>query len=290
MNFSKKITGVIAAIGLLLSLGTATHAQDKAAAEKARIAAWEAEVKPALEEDGKLLSALSISKPDSVERAKILARRAEIKKIRLAQDVRLIEDLPNSDFSTSVIYSNYVVFSDYTGVKTLYDKLGPVAKQSTEGKKIADNLVILLRIQNIIGKPIYNFTLDDINGKPVSIADFKGKYVLLDFWASWCHNCREANPFLLKAYNEYKDKGFTIVSVASFDLDDRWRKAVAADKLPWTQLADFKKKNEVATYYGITGVPYTLLIDPRGIVVDKELDKTLLSEKIGRLVNSKTIN
>ena len=287
MNFQKKLKYIIAAAGLLLSYSL-TQAQDKATpAEKARIAAWEAEVTPVLKEDGQLLEALRYPKPDSAQKAKIFARRAEIRKIRLEQDVHLVTDLPNSDFSTSVIYSNYVVFSDYQGVKTLYNKLGPVAKQSPAGKKIADNLVVLSRIQHIIGKPVYNFTLDDIDGKPVSVADFKGKYVLLDFWASWCHNCREANPFLLKAYNEYKDKGFTIISVASFDLDDRWKKAVADDHLPWTQLADFKKKNEVASYYGITGVPYTLLIDPQGIVIDKDIDKTLLSERIGELLNAK---
>ena len=123
-----------------------------------------------------------------------------------------------------------------------------------------------------VGNQIPNFTLPDTTGKLISIEDFRGQYVLIDFWASWCGPCRRENPNIVSAYNKFKDDGFTVLGV-SLDKDrESWIKAIENDELIWTQLSDLKGwNNEVAEFFGIRSIPFSILIDPQGIVVAKGL-------------------
>ncbi|MNY52968.1 Thiol:disulfide interchange protein TlpA [compost metagenome] len=105
---------------------------------------------------------------------------------------------------------------NYDDVALAFEKLAQAAQQSEEGKRISERLVVLKR--SAIGEPMLNFKQNDTEGKPVQFSDFKGKYVLVDFWASWCGPCRAENPNVLKAYNQYKNKNFTVVGVS---LDDK---------------------------------------------------------------------
>lgn len=117
-----------------------------------------------------------------------------------------------------------------------------------------------------------NFTQPDVNGKPVSLTDFRGKYVLVDFWASWCQPCRMDNPNVVRAYNEFKDKNFTILGVSLDQSKDAWQKAIQQDNLTWTHVSDLKFwNNAAATQYGVQSIPYNVLVDPQGNIIAENL-------------------
>ena len=136
-----------------------------------------------------------------------------------------------------------------------------------------------------VGTPAIDFTQNDATGKPVSLSSFKGKYVLVDFWASWCGPCRMENPNVVKTYQKYKDKNFTVLGVSLDRSKDPWLKAIQDDKLAWTQVSDLKFwSNEVARAYGIESIPQNFLIDPKGVIIARDLRGEALSAKLGELL------
>jgi peroxiredoxin len=132
-----------------------------------------------------------------------------------------------------------------------------------------------------VGKSVPELVLPDVNGKDISLASFKGKYLLVDFWASWCGPCRNENPNVVKAYNNYKGKNFTILGV-SLDRDkDSWQKAIQQDHLTWTHVSDLKYWNSKAVeIFGFQGIPFNILVDPSGKVIAQELRGEDLENKL----------
>lgn len=137
-----------------------------------------------------------------------------------------------------------------------------------------------------VGSKAPDFTQTTPQGKAISLSSFKGKYVLVDFWASWCVPCRNENPNVVKAYNKYKDKGFTVLGV-SLDAESAkaaWLKAIASDGLTWTQISDLKGwKNQAAALYGVSSIPQNFLIDPNGVVIGKNLRGDDLQKKLASI-------
>jgi peroxiredoxin len=131
-----------------------------------------------------------------------------------------------------------------------------------------------------------DFTLPDVNGKQVKLSDFRGKILLVDFWASWCGPCRMENPNVVKVYNQFKSKGFEILGV-SLDRDKAaWVRAIDQDKLTWTHVSDLKYwQCEAAKLYQVTGIPFTLLLDREGKIVAKNLRGPALEAKVKELLN-----
>lgn len=130
-----------------------------------------------------------------------------------------------------------------------------------------------------------DFTQPDAEGKPVSLSSFKGKYVLLDFWASWCRPCRAENPNVVKAYNAFKDKNFTVFSVSLDQNKAAWQKAIQQDGLTWTHASDLKFwNNDAAALYGVQSIPANFLIDPEGNIVAQDLREGELAETLKRVL------
>jgi peroxiredoxin len=123
-----------------------------------------------------------------------------------------------------------------------------------------------------VGSVLPEFAQNDVNGKLVSLSSLRGKYVLIDFWASWCGPCRAENPNVVKAYNAYKSKGFTVLGVSLDQDKTKWLAAIKKDGLTWTHVSDLKYwNNAVAVQFGIQSIPANFLIDPNGVVIGKDL-------------------
>jgi thiol-disulfide isomerase/thioredoxin len=176
-------------------------------------------------------------------------------------------------------------------LRLFYTRFPEKVKQSTYGKIVASDLE--KRKIGIPGTPANNFSAIDINGNKVSLSDFKGKYILLDFWASWCVPCRKLNPHLKELYTRYKEKGFEVIGVSDDDRNhEAWKKAVAQDGLPWQHvLRGFKMVNgvpdrsaDINEGYNISTLPTHILVDRTGKIIarygeDGE-DHSLLDQKL----------
>ncbi|MBL7724321.1 MAG: TlpA family protein disulfide reductase [Chitinophagaceae bacterium] len=144
------------------------------------------------------------------------------------------------------------------------------------------------KMKGLVGQTAPEISLPDPNGKEIKLSSFRGKYVLVDFWASWCKPCREENPTVVKAFNKYKDKNFTILGV-SLDRPgqkDEWMKAVMKDNLTWTQVSDLMFwSSPVVQLYSIEGIPYNVLVDPGGKIIAESLRGPALEAKLGEVLN-----
>lgn len=204
-------------------------------------------------------------------------------------NIQYIESQPSSliipfAFNSYLKMHNSFSDDDVNLIKRVYTSLSPSEQASFHGMRIKKKMESFAIGINMMAPP---FAQPDTSGNPVSLESFKGQYVLLDFWASWCGPCRKENPTLVKVYNQYKEKGFTIVSV-SLDRPgekDKWMAAIQKDGLTWTHLSDLEYwDNSVAKLYKISEVPQNFLIDPSGKVIGKGLYGEELEKELEKLL------
>ena len=190
-----------------------------------------------------------------------------------------LKTYPNSVIAMIVLREYAGLITDPDNIDALLNSLSDSIKKLPSAKELKNQIDLAKR--TAIGHYAIDFTQNDRSGKSITFSFFKGKYVLIDFWASWCVPCRQANPALVKIYKQYKNKGFEILGISlerSGD-KDKWLKAINDDGLSWPNTTDFKYwNNEVAKLYGITAIPQNLLINPEGVIVAKNLEREELEQ------------
>lgn len=156
----------------------------------------------------------------------------------------------------------------YKEIDSVFNKLKDLVKKSTYGKKLEESL---FNIKNsAIGSKAPRFLLKDINGTLVSLEKLKGKYILIDFWASWCAPCRSDFPFIKELYKKYKEKGFEVVSISYHDEINAWKKAISKESIElWLNISIEENESNIAKDYFLTSIPLKILIDKNGIIIGR---------------------
>jgi peroxiredoxin len=224
-------------------------------------------------------AALLQQEPDEKKKEEIFKKYDSVV-TKIDQEVgNFVTAKKSSPVSAFLLSISAQVLGDPMVMEQRFNLLSEDVRNSEIGKNLASSIAYFK--VGAVGTDALDFTQSDVDGKPLSLSSLKGKYVLLDFWASWCKPCRQENPNVVKVYNKFKDKNFTVLGVSLDQTKDAWVKAIQADKLAWNHVSDLKYwDNAVAQMYHIQSIPGNFLIDPSGKIIAKDLRGEDLEKKL----------
>jgi peroxiredoxin len=224
----------------------------------------------------------SINKATQKPEFDALMKRYDSLKAAIQTEIdRFVALRPKSIISPFMLFVTADVYDDVMLLEKRYNTLDASVKNSAIGK----NLYSYIQYNRVgaVGTAAIDFTQPDTTGTPVSLSSFRGKYVLVDFWASWCGPCRAENPNVVDNFNKFREKNFTVLGV-SLDRPggkDNWISAIHRDNLTWTHVSDLQFwNNAAAQLYRVQSIPFNMLIDPEGKIIAKNLRGDMLRTKL----------
>ncbi|SDL75071.1 Peroxiredoxin [Pedobacter sp. ok626] len=227
-------------------------------------------------------------KKDSIALHSLSSKYAEILKRRVLTNKQFVIDFAKKSPVALLAFGSILSSFSYSpaAADSLYNQLSKSYQELPAGQYIRKQIETFKSAD--IGQKSRDFRLPDTSGKMISLSSYRGKYVLLDFWASWCVPCRAESPALRAGYEQFKDKNFAILQVSVDDerAKGAWLKAIETDRISqWTHVSDLKGiKNYAAVLYGITRIPQNFLIDPSGKIIAKNLRGEELAKKLRELI------
>ena len=197
--------------------------------------------------------------------------------------LQFVKDNPASPVSLYLTQEALGNEMDAAKADPMFVLLSSALQNTEKGKRLKEQIEVGKR--TMVGAKALDFKQPDVNGNQIALLSFKGKYVLVDFWASWCGPCRAESPNLVKAYNAYKQKNFEIFGVSFDDNKAKWLKAIKDDKYTWPQVGTMQGwENPVAEEYGIIGIPFNVLLDPNGVIIARNLRGEALEKKLQEIL------